>query len=85
MTISESELYKKYNTDIWFNLYSINNNRAKFIAIMTLITILSMVVIDYFNFQRGLWSINSGYILLFYAHIAYILSLSILLVLYFFI
>lgn len=84
MTISESELYKKYNTDIWFNLYSINNNRAKFIAIMTLITILSMVVIDYFNFQRGLWSINSGYILLFYAHIAYILSLSILLVLYFF-
>lgn len=82
MTIEELELSNKYDTRVWDNLYRINNNRAKYIAAIIVITVILTVVIDYFNFQRGLWAINSGYILLFYAHIAYITSLSFLLLLY---
>lgn len=82
MTIEELELSNKYDTRIWNKLYRINNNRAKFIAAIIVIAVILTVVIDYFNYQRGLWAINSGYILLFYAHIAYITSLSFLLLLY---
>lgn len=42
-----------------------------------------MIVVDYFNCQRGLWDIEHGYILLFYTHIAYIVSTSFLLFLYY--
>lgn len=78
------KLLKKHDTLIWKNLNIINYNNIKNFSIFISVILFLLIFIDYFNKSRGLWDINHGYILLFYSHIIFILTLLLFLLIYYF-
>jgi len=78
----ESKILKKYDTAIWNSLNLINSNRARNLSIIFVIINLLLIITDFFNYKRGLWHLNYGYILLFYTHIIYFFAISFLILYY---
>lgn len=83
MRIVESEILKKYDEPIWNNLNIINNNRAKTISIIVVLITSLAIVIDLFNYKRGLWNNDYGYVLLLYTHLVCVIVLMFLVLLHF--
>ena len=83
MENTKSKMLNKHNTSIWNSLNLINNKRARNLAIISAIIFLLLIIIDYFNYKRGLWFFNYGYTLLFYIHIIYVLVISVFILLNF--
>jgi len=79
----DPKFLKKYETSTWNNLNFINSYRIKNFSIFLSLLVTLLFIVDYFNKFRGLWSINYGYILLFYSHIALISILVFFIILYY--
>jgi PAS domain S-box-containing protein len=54
---------KRHHTEL-------NFQRARLLAILLFLTNFVFLYSDYLSYQKGIWSINRGYIFLFYSHMA---------------
>jgi len=77
-----TKFLKKYDAVIWSKLNLINSNRAKNISLIIITINLLLLVFDFLDKNKGLWQINSGYGLLFYTHVIFVLVLSLLILVY---
>lgn len=71
----DSRYFKKYEVPIWNNLNSSSSYRIKNVSILLSFIIIFLLMVDLYNKSRGLWSLNHGYVMLFYSHIIFILTL----------
>lgn len=79
----DSNLSTQYNGHIWESLNKLNSSRAKNTSIITFILVLSTMILDFFNFKRGLLQINHGYVLLFYTHVIMFVVFLLLIMIYY--
>ena len=79
----ESKILKKYDVSVLNSLNLINNNRAINISIIITLINLLILIVDFLNNKRGLWQINSAYILMFYTHLIFVAVLSLLILFYY--
>lgn len=81
----EPEILKKYESIIWNNINKINSIRVKNVSVIICLITLLVIIGDLIDYKNGLWTINHGYVLLFFTHVFYVLMLSALILLFYFI